>query len=207
MKKLVVMLALASCCLLLTPALASASTPSLRSLAKSVAALQKQVKSLKSQLASAKSVLALAPYVSLAHSAVNGVAGPNIVFQGANVTVRSTSNEGDGSATGNLIVGWDPLPLTPPSILRTGANNLVVGTGNNFTSFGCLLAGAQNTVSGPYATVSGGAANVASNAYTSVAGGVDNTAQSFGASISGGDGITLNSVTFYAWQGGSYHTP
>ena len=43
MKKLIVMLALALCCLLLTPALASASRPTLKSLAKSVAALQKKV--------------------------------------------------------------------------------------------------------------------------------------------------------------------
>lgn len=226
MRKLVVAAVLSLCCLLLAPALASASTPTLSSLAKSLAALQKTVKSqgatitsLKKSLASATAKIAtvqankvltlswLPTYLSLDKNIENGVAAPNIVFHGANLHVHSTTSQGDSSATGNLIVGWDPLPNTPPATLRTGANNLVVGTGNNFTSFGCLLAGAQNTVSAPYASVSGGAANTAENAYSSVAGGADNTAVSYGASISGGEWITLDSVSLYAWQGGSYHTP
>ena len=70
MRKLVVLVLIALGLLLVTPAVASASTPSLKSLAKTVAALQKQVniqkveiKALSTKLAKAKSVLALAPYV------------------------------------------------------------------------------------------------------------------------------------------------
>jgi uncharacterized coiled-coil protein SlyX len=249
MRKFVVLVVVALGLLLLAPTAASASTPSLKSLAKAVKALQKTersqaatIKSLKSKVATQASaitslqgkvttqaskitglqttvagqattlhdaarLLAIAPYVSLDKGVEYGVKGPNIVFQGANVHVRSTTDEGDASATGNLIIGWDAEPLTLPSTLRTGANNLVVGAGNNFTSFGCLVAGGQNTTSAPYASVSGGAANTADNAYTSVAGGADNTAESTGATISGGEGIWLDSGSPYAWQGGTYQTP
>ena len=68
MKKLVVVAMSSLCLLLLTPALASASTLTLKSLAKTVAALktkvsnqQAQIKTLNTELADAQSVLALAP--------------------------------------------------------------------------------------------------------------------------------------------------
>jgi hypothetical protein len=205
MKKLVVALMLAFCCLLLTPALAPASTPSLKSLAKSVATLQKQVKTLKSQLAAAKSVLALAPYVSVDHAALNGVAGPNIVFQGCNLHVRSANLEGETTGLGNLIVGWDTQPAPMPPPWRTGSNNLVVGSGNNFTSYGCFIAGGSNTVSGSYASVCGGQLNQATGGISSVDGGYNNLAGSTDDTIGGGQNITLNSG--YAWQAGTYHTP
>jgi uncharacterized coiled-coil protein SlyX len=84
-------------------------------------------------LTDAGPVLALAPYVSLTTAAMNDVAGPNIVFQGVNVHVRSASGENDTSGLGNLIVGWDDQPI-PVLKLRTGSNNLVVGRFNSFTS-------------------------------------------------------------------------
>ena len=136
MRKLVVLISVALGLLLLTPAAASASTLSLKSLAKTVTALQKQVSTLKAQvttlrgtvttqaatiaglqsvvgadashglqlavsdlqsnlsslsttvagqtttLTNAADVLALEPYVTVSSSAINGVAGPNIVFTG-----------------------------------------------------------------------------------------------------------------------------
>ena len=75
MKKLLLVLCLVLTTVLVLPGVASASTPTLKQLAKTVAALQKQVTSLKSQLTKAKSVLAVAPYVSLDRSAVNVLLG------------------------------------------------------------------------------------------------------------------------------------
>jgi hypothetical protein len=40
-----------------------------------------------------------------------------------------------------------------------------------------------------------------------VSGGDLDFAESYGAAISGGNGITVNSATNYAWDGGVYHTP
>jgi hypothetical protein len=150
-------------------------------------------------------LFALAPYVSVDQSPEWGVAAPNIVFQGANVHVRSASGEWDGTGTGNLIVGWDEPPNT--GAVRTGTNNLVAGDYNNFTGLGEFVAGWYNTVNGLCASVTGGANNQAANDFTSVAGGVMNSAQSYGAAISGGSHITLNSGTDDAWYGGAYHTP
>jgi hypothetical protein len=196
-------------------ALAKSKTPTLKSLAKSLTALQKQVSSLKtlstsqaatistlsSDLSSAKQtiaglqasltsaapVLALAPYVSVTTAALNGVTGPNIVFQGCNLLVRSTTNEYDSSGLGNLIVGWDSAPSTLPSPYRSGSNNLVVGDQNNFTSSGCLVAGDANTVSGIDATVTGGTSNQATTNDASVSGGQHNTASAWWSSVSGGE--------------------
>ena len=42
---------------------------------------------------------------------VNGVVGPNIVFQGVNVHVRSGIGTGGTDGTGDLIVGWDDRPF------------------------------------------------------------------------------------------------
>jgi len=194
MRKLVVLVLAVLTLVLLVPATASASTLTLKSLATKVAALQKQVttqkakiKTLSTQLTAAQSVLALAPYVSLDPNAENGVAGPNIVFQGANVTVRSSQTNGDGTGTGNLIVGWDEVPSPAPSPLRTGDNNLVCGNDNNFTSSGGFVAGYLNTVSGAEASVSGGRLNVASDQCSSISGGYNNFSDAFCSSVSGGD--------------------
>jgi hypothetical protein len=227
MKKFLLALTLALCVVLVLPALASASTPSLKKLAKAVTVLQKKVRSqaatissLSSNLTTAKQaiasqgatiaalqttvaghtttltdaapLLAIAPYVTLDQDAIDGVAGPNIVFQGANVHVRSSSSDWDGSGLGNLIVGWDVPPNSLPSPYRTGSNNLVVGEMNNFTSFSCFVDGYHNTVSGTTACITGGSYNTASGSCASVSGGVQNTASSDYASVSGGAGNTAS---------------
>ena len=70
----------------------------------------------------------LPTYLSLDESAENGVIGPNIVFQGANVHVRSTTSDGDGTGTGNLIVGWDELGEPTPSATATTTWSAVTRT-------------------------------------------------------------------------------
>ena len=54
--------------------------------------------------------MALAPYVSVTGSALNSVPGPNVVLQGCNLNLRSTTSEDGTSGLGNLIVGWDDNP-------------------------------------------------------------------------------------------------
>jgi hypothetical protein len=257
MRRLFLSLLIASLLLCAVTATAQAKTPSLRSLAKTVAALQKKVvsqaKTIKTQtadltsakaaiasqaatiktldadltsakaaiasqaatistqgqtvttqgqtigdlstrltaaetkLSSAASILAIAPYVSLHTEVMNYVKGPNIVFQGANVHVRSSSVENDNSGLGNLIVGWDDVPGgTLPNPFRTGTNNLVAGDYNNFTNYGCFVDGYLNSVSGLYSSVSGGGYSSASNQYASVSGGYRNTASGDSASATGG---------------------
>ena len=194
MKKLLLVLCLVLATVMLLPSVASASTPTLKQLAQTVASLQKQVTSLKSQLTKARSVLALAPYVSLNRSAVNGVAGPNVVFRGCNLQVKSKTSESTIDGTGNLIVGWDDNPSTTPSGYRSGSNNLVCGDNQTFTSIGCFLAGGNNTASAEQAAVSGGFANTASNSGATVSGGANNVASGYLSVVSGGNTIAASTI-------------
>ena len=54
---------------------------------------------------------------------------------------------------------------------RTGSNNLVVGDEHEFTSYGGLVAGLANTITGTNASVPGGAFNTASGHASSISGG------------------------------------
>ena len=134
------------------------------------------------ELATLKGILPHIVYVS------SGVAGkPTIEFSGANVQIVSGSGKTNAAVNGegNLIVGYDESPG-----LQTGSNNLVLGVGQSFTSYGGLVAGSGNTVSGAYSSVTGGSANHAGSAGTSVSGGYGNDAEGEGSSISGGESNT-----------------
>ena len=191
MKKLVLVVAFAVAAVLLLPSVASASTPTLAQLAKTVAALQKQVKTLKAKVTKDEALIAaVRPYVKVTKATVSGVKGPNIILSGVNLQVRSATAEDDTSGLGNLIVGWDDNPPSFSSGYRSGSNNLVCGDYNSFISYGGFLAGELNTVSGIYASVSGGGQNQATNSFASVSGGTMNQATGTYASVSGGGGIT-----------------
>jgi len=226
MRKLVLAVSLAFIAALLVPAVAAA-TPTLQKLAKTVAALQQQVNTQKTQIAAlnakltaAKPVLALAPYVSVTQNALDSVTGPNIVFKGANVHVRSTTSETDASGTGNLIVGWDPPLVTPPLNFRTGSNNLVVGVFNDFRGYGGFVAGWGNAIWSSCSSVSGGSNNDATSDAASVSGGYGNGATGGSSSVSGGcynfadaacssvsGGYDLTEGTQYGWATAGYHSP
>jgi hypothetical protein len=102
--------------------------------------------------------------------------GQDFVFTGVNVHVRSGSGSTYGTINGlgNLIVGYNEARTTGSD--KTGSHNLVVGRNHNYTSYGGLVAGYSNSVSGTYASVSGGNNNIASGDQSSVSGGYTNTA-------------------------------
>src|SRR5262249_22206582 len=87
-------------------------------------------------------------------------------FTGCNVYVQSgsgstddnTSSGGSLTGLGNLIIGYN-APQGNPWDIRTGSHNLILGDYNNYSSYGGLVAGSYNTVSGAYASISGGAFN------------------------------------------------
>jgi hypothetical protein len=127
------------------------------------------------------------------------IVGTNAVFEGVNVHVRNglgatngfpthPADDGVVNGLGNLIVGYDEA--RSPGSNKSGSHNLVVGLMNNYSSFGGLVAGALNAVTGPYASVSGGSGNTASGMNSSVSGGNNNTALESGSSVSGGYGNT-----------------
>jgi len=174
---------------LLIPARAEAQSPTVKQLLARVAALEATVAALQAKLAC----------VSVDDNPINGLAGPQFIFEGCNVHVRSGSGATDDGGTltglGNLVIGYNEPRLTrdgPDETGRTGSHNLIVGREHKYSSFGGFVAGMRNTVSGEEASVSGGSFNTASAQNASVSGGFDNTASGDLSSVSGGLGNTAS---------------
>jgi hypothetical protein len=180
---------------------------------------------LPSEPAAQQTLISILPYIKFEQAGVGGK--PTIRVTGANLQVVSGSGKTNGpvNGAGNLIIGYDdganceekPGPFCggglPP---QTGSHNLVLGTSQEYTSWGAILGGvgnralARNTfvlgvantasgiassitsggtedkASGIGASVSGGASNTASGDEASVSGGFENKATEARASVSGG---------------------
>jgi len=124
-------------------------------------------------------------YLTVNAGTINGLSGPHVIFSGANVHIRNGTGTTNGTVngTGNVIVGYNEAPSSP---IRGGSHNVLIGSRHNYSSYGGLVAGEENTVSGISSTVSGGRKNVASGFMSSVNGGINNTASGTYSSISGG---------------------
>jgi hypothetical protein len=131
------------------------------------------------------------------------VSGTEMYITGANLNIRSGSGVTNGAINGlgNLVVGYNE----DNGDNRTGSHNIVIGPFHSYSSYGGLLAGYNNTVSGANASISGGYYNTASGAYASVSAGVGNTASGFYSSVSGGAESTANG-TFSSVSGGRSNT-
>ncbi len=117
--------------------------------------------------------------------AVMVISGSDVYFAGFNVHVRSGSGATGGAKNGlgNLVVGYDEDDGADD---KSGSHNLVVGKHHSYSSHGGFVAGSDNAVSGPYASVSGGNKNTASKFVSSVSGGNQNTASGRNTSVNGG---------------------
>ena len=102
---------------------------------------------------------------------------------------------------GNLIVGYNE----PADLFHTGSHNIVVGNYHTYSSFGGLVVGTRNTISGAYSSVTGGLSNTASGLFSSVSGGGENQASGFRCSVSGGVGNVASGRTDSV-SGGSNNT-
>src|SRR5262245_53382740 len=99
-----------------------------------------------------------------------------VVITGANLRiVNGLGSTETTNGLGNLIVGYnESTPIRPDS--RSGSHNVVVGEGNNFSSFGGLVVGLGNEISGTFASVTGGTVNTASGGGSSVSWGLQRIA-------------------------------
>ena len=122
------------------------------------------------------------------------VIGDTVRFTGVNVQIVNGHSSNQTASTnnkGNLIVGYNEGTY----YTRTGSHNIVVGRYHSYSSYGGLVVGHRNTISGAYASVSGGDGNTASGVCSSVSGGAFNEAQGKYSSVTGGGGYLLNGVT------------
>ncbi len=172
-------------------------------------ALQTAVQSLE---AASGTLAAVSQYMSV--ETVN--THPTVRFTGANVQiVNGMGSTATANGTGNLIVGYDEADASGAyhctggidptygalittqiecthsgyawvSGFKTGSHYIVLGSQNNYSYWGGLIGGFQNTSNYGYASVSSGRGNAASNLYSSVDGGGGNVASGTSSSVSGG---------------------
>ncbi len=145
----------------------------------------------------------------MSRTTING--HPSVAFTGVNVHIRNGLGATDGdtgggaqvNGLGNLIIGYDEARSSGSD--KSGSHNLVLGSENNYTSYGGIVAGSRNEISGKYASVSGGLSNTASGDYASISGGSFSTASAAQSSVSGGTGNTASGF-FSTVSGGSRNT-
>ncbi len=177
-------------------AIVLAKSSALASLTGQLANLQNQNESLSGQVTQLNTtvtqlnttVTQLSTKENALESLLAGVSrtGQTLKFSGLNMQLVSGSGSTDGTINGlgNLIIGYneDPGP-------QTGSHNLVLGDGQSFTSYGGIVAGQNDALSGPFADVFGDN-NSAAGKSASVLGGEFNLASDPFSSISGGcDGV------------------
>jgi hypothetical protein len=181
-----------------------------------ITALQAQVTALtatvNSQAVQIANLQQITQYMSVDNSTINGLAGPHVIFSGANVHIESgagaTNDNGSLTGLGNLVIGYNEMVFNS-SAQRGGSHNLIVGPEHTYSSYGGLVAGwynavtaaftsvsggEQNIASGGAASVCGGAGNLANGNYASVSGGVSNTASGLYGSVSGGGGNIASGI-------------
>jgi hypothetical protein len=130
------------------------------------------------------------PHVSFVESGVGGK--PTIQFSGVNLQILNGQGKTESvNGAGNLVIGYDENPLGGE---QTGSHNLILGEQQTFKSYGGILGGHNNTLSGPFASVTAGEHNTASGLGSSVSGGIFATAGAWASSVSGGLG---NKATGY----------
>lgn len=109
-----------------------------------------------------------------------------IRITGANLQlVNGLGATGLTDGTGNLTIGYNEGRL-PGNDRRTGSHNLILGSNNNFNSYGGIVAGAFNSITAPYSSVNGGVSNTAAGMFSAVGGGDSNAADGHASTVSGG---------------------
>jgi len=172
-------------------------------------------------------VVALNDYLSL--QTVNG--HPTVRVSAANLQVVNGEGSTDKiNGLGNLVVGYDELrPETDPMTCsasfaksittqstcvspavwavnhKSGSHNLIVGTKNNYSSYGGVVFGEANSIVAASATVTGGVGNVAAGSWSNINGGSENATWDIESSVSGGYKNTASNQ-FSVVSGGFYNT-
>jgi len=136
--------------------------------------------------AAQQTLISILPDINYQASGIDGK--PTIQFSGANVQViNGSGSETTLNGEGNLVIGYPCCGGT-----ETGSHNLLIGSLESDTSYGGIVGGYENTISGPYASVLGGFSNTASGGEATISGGQYNTASGTYSSVSGGTTSTAS---------------
>lgn len=134
-------------------------------------------------------------YLYVEEGVINGLAGPHVIVEGANLHVQNGSGLTDSiNGLGNLLVGYNES-ASADEANRSGSHNLIVGGDHEYIQRGGFVAGRNNNIYGAFSTVSGGDGNTASGDNSSVSGGISNIASGWRSSVSGGNDNTASDYT------------
>ena len=129
------------------------------------------------------------------------IAGADVIVDGGNLHVRNALGQTDSvNGSGNIIIGYNELRGFGDD--RSGSHMLVAGQESNYTSYGGIVAGFQNTTSGAFSSVTGGAQNSASGIHSSVTG-QSNTASGLRSWVTGGHSGTASGLRSWVTGGQS----
>ena len=108
----------------------------------------------------------------------------SVIFSDANVYIQSGAGSTDAAVNGlgNLIVGYDE----DDGDAKSGSHNVVVGPNHSYSSYGGLVVGWGNEISGIYSAAIAGHYNRASGTYSAVLGGHSNVASAYKGTVVGG---------------------
>ncbi len=109
---------------------------------------------------------------SMSATTIDGRAA--VVFDSVNLHLRSGSGSTAGTVNGlgNLVVGYDEARTSGSD--KSGSHNIVFGRQANYTSFGGIVGGLTNSITGSYASVLTGSSNEATSTYSVVVTGSSN---------------------------------
>ena len=159
-----------------------------QALASTVAALGDSV----APLASLAPLAPLATYIRVETAPINGLAGPHVIFHGANVHIQSDGGDSlTANGRGNLIVGYNEESGSVPAE-RGGSHNVVIGVGHRYNFGTGFVTGYYNRLGDMAASVSGGGSNNAGNFAASVTGGSNNNASGPYSTVTAGDSNTAS---------------
>ena len=166
--------------------------------------------------------------VSVVEGELQGLAGPHLIIEGANLHVRNeTGSSFSDDARGNLILGWNEQSdgetesrigshclVMGPEHSWTQELNIVAGVNHNVTDFCNLVVGEDHTVSANECAVFGegntasnvrafvsGHDNTGSGAQSFVGGGTNNTASGVFSFVGGGTGNTADGESSFIAAG------
>lgn len=141
--------------------------------------LSTRVDQLETTVASRDVLDGLVPFVS--------VSGSDVKLTGANLVLQNGAGSTDTvNGTGNLVIGYNaPRDGTND---KTGSHNLVIGDGHVYSSYGGFVAGEENSIMAPNASVVGGTFGVVEAELGTVLGGYKNHVEALYATVVGGYG-------------------
>jgi len=144
----------AACALAGAPAHAQDANAAVAALSAQVRALGEQVRQVSALAASQQLALAEVRKSNATLQArltcVTNSNSTDFVFDGCNVLIQNGAGAtGTVNARGNLIIGYNKNEVSK----RTGSHNLIVGDLHEYTSYGGVVTGTENTIGAPNSTV------------------------------------------------------